>query len=653
MESPRHHPAHRNRSPAKERHKALNQLLSARGIPATSCAMSYQFAALQDQKRFPLLASQWDPLITLLMGCDALSFCAPDDLSVARSLIRHEAAEWHEYGDTRWPSCAHWIEFPLPEKHGERACGILVLRTAIPKNERAPLHWVALNHPLRAVLPSMRAVDAIDSMIKAFEKQQNSSDKESGPALQTPTSAQGYCLFSREPTGSTDFIATYTDILNAEGLPLSQYRMASFSPERVWLCRQMLHALFRLNAGRRDGVSFLSHEQCQEFAPVLLDGSKAPPKWSSFHPCRTLRARPALRNLPLPKLKDGILVEDDFRSIVDAKRRERNTHMLAFSRLTRPYDAGLPGKDSNASLVAFLNRAQGGSIYVLPVPLVEEFDHTECGEVRLSDLNLPFRSVYLRFDPPEKILLGDGAFVDGCYVINQSNEYLLTLTSRLEGVNYEESLSVTCLDPFFSIHLPATDLELTVNDAVQLGIKDFLEKNAPPETDLSTSIERPDGTTSYVMDVRARSREKRIEVFKSQEASFRACLNIVVNAACFISFRPDDITDAWEGEPPSDVVALANANAGTRRAQERKKGALLKIQNGDYTRIKICGRDLFTQMRPESTGLGKSPRSHWRRGHWRRQKHGVGLSSIVLRWIRPTVVNPAQGSLVETRLYEV
>jgi hypothetical protein len=90
----------------------------------------------------------------------------------------------------------------------------------------------------------------------------------------------------------------------------------------------------------------------------------------------------------------------------------------------------------------------------LPDRLVEEFDNTDCEEIRMADLKLPFNNLFLKFTPPHPLFLADGAPVDGCYIIKQGDEYLLTLTSQLEGVDYVRSISIACLDPTFSLHLP-------------------------------------------------------------------------------------------------------------------------------------------------------------------------------------------------------
>ena len=612
------------------------------------------FCPFSDREHFPLVSACGEQPCAMLMACDALVFMAAEDVMAARMAGGKAGTEWHLYGDTRWPSRSTWIEFPLSFGSVSSACGVLVVCDDIPAGEDDALAWAAANNPLQQMLPHEHSDHAKHTRLEMLRSQAASRETVPGPDDSLPRHVQSYCVFN-SASSDTRFVATYSDLLNDSGVPIQKYRTASLRSEDVTLCRFALHSLFCLNQARLAGMPFLSIQQLQDFAPSLLRDGQDNPKWARFHPSRTLRIRPALRALPSPTtMADGIMQLADFERVTEARRREANAHMLAFDREARPHSLAVYQEDGNASVSAFIHRANGGAIYVLPDRLVEEFDKTDCSEVQIGDVRLPFPNVFLGFTPPHPLYLADDALVDGCYVVRQADEYLFMLTSRLSGVDYPRSVSIACLDPTFSIHLPAKEAAMCINDAVERGIEEFLARNAPPEDDLSTTVERSDGTTSTVVDIRAESRRRRIEVFRSQEPIFRACLNIVVNAACFIAFRPDDICEGWEGEPPRELIDAANDAGTTRSKRDKKRDALRRLENGDFTRIRICGRDLFQDSSEHAaTGHGVSPRAHWRRGHWRRQRHGVGLALVVLRWIRPTIVKKDSGPLVEARLYEV
>ena len=619
--------------------------------------MAAQFPILSDKNRFPLLCSFSDACNHALMMCDGLEFFAPENSSAANFATRLPGVDWHLYGDTRWPASAAWVEFALTHHSFLDRGGVLVLRADIPPDVEQPFHWIAVNHPLGQILPAIRSASMTEKISEMLRAQSESDEAIAGPDDQRPRYVQSYCLYE-QAAGDDDvrFVATYTDILNSAGTVVPRYRTAEVQGEDLSLCRFSLHALFRLNAARLEGIPFISHSQLRHFAPAQLGGNAVPPKWANFHPSRTLRTRPAVRALSSPVLRNGLMEMSDYDAVLSVRRGEANAHMLAFDRLARPRDMALFNTDTNTTMAAFMHRAHGGAIYVLPDLLVEEFHHTDCSEVRVSDINLPFASVYLKFTPPEPLWLDENARVDGCYIAKQGDEFLFTLTSRIGDVDYENSMSVACMDPIFALHVPTSDPEREINAAVELGIEAFLRENEPPSENFTTDIERPDGTIAHVEDIRARSRKRRIQRFRAQEPAFRACLNIIVNAACFITFRPDDISEGWEGEPPTEVLAAASASGETRRMRDRRTGALRKLEAGDFTRVKICGRELFSSAESSAelrNSEGRSPRAHWRRGHWRRQRHGPGLTLIVLRWIRPTIVMKDHGSVVEARIYEV
>ena len=619
--------------------------------------MNPPFPPFLDKRRFPLLASMSDEPCGQLMGCDNLVLFGLTDAAKSNFITRRPGVEWHLYGDVRWPAQSSWIEFPLANLDLTESGGVLTLLQEIPDNESEPFGWVAENHPLAQLLPAMRSEKAVGRIAALLRAQERTDKVNPRHGDQTPRYVHGYCIYREtRGVGGASLVATYTDLLNREGVPIQKFRIGDVGAMDIEFCQFSLHALFRLNESRNAGTKFQEWHQMQTFAPTHVAGQTIPPKWAKYHPSRTLRTRPILRGLPVPDLVQGSLLQSDFEAAMNARRGEANAHMLAFERSVRPREtsSAIMNADINASLAAFIHRANGGAIYVLPDQLVEEFDHTDCAEARVSDITLPFGCFFLHFTPPQPIKLSSNANVDGCYITRQGDELLVTLTARLEGVDYANSMSVACMDPMFSLHLPTLDPELTIIDAIELGIKEFLETNAPPTEDASQTIERPDGTVCEILDVRARNRKLRIAEFRSQEPAFRAALNIIVNAACFISFRPDDISNDWDGEPSSEVLAAANGTGDSRRSRDKKAGALQRIEDGDFTRVKICGRTLFADTsHTDGDGDGKSPRAHWRRGHWRRQRHGTGLTLVVLRWIRPTIVKKDNGPLSEARIYDL
>jgi hypothetical protein len=611
------------------------------------------FRPIVDKAHFPVLTAGRELPCSQLVGCRDLMFYAPENRVAMVPIISKEGTDWHLYGDTCWPSPNAWVEFDTAPIGFHGGSGVLVLNDEIPEEEPDPIGWLAANCPLMQIFPEERSKMAINQRLQMFRQQAASLEVEPGPDDFTPAHAQSYVIYRNE--GGVRLVASYSDVLNAEGVPIPKYRVANVNTHDVSFCRFSLHALFSLNRARLEGTKFLQILQLEEFAPVYLEKDKKNPKWACFHPSRMLKTRSAVRALPSPtNMIDGIMFQADFERLLETRRLEEGLELLAFSIDARHAAERIPHQeDADACIAAYTHRANGGAIYVLPDRLVEEFDNTDCDEVRITDLKLPFTHVYITFTPPKPLYLAEGAPVDGCYIVKQQDDYFISLTSRQEGVDYVRSIPLTSLDPRFNLHLPAKDSEMTVIQAVEAGIKAFMAENAPPTEDMSQTMTRPDGTTFFVEDIRAKSRKRRIAVFESQETIFRACLNIIINAACFISFRPEDITEEWDGEVPAWVPQALADSRDTRRSRDRRRDAEQHMSSNDYCRIRICGKNLFPDLSHLETGTGVSPRAHWRRGHWRRQRYGTALALVKPIWIRPTIVKKDNGPLVDTRIYGV
>lgn len=73
-------------------------------------------------------------------------------------------------------------------------------------------------------------------------------------------------------------------------------------------------------------------------------------------------------------------------------------------------------------------------------------------------------------------------------------------------------------------------------------------------------------------------------------------------------------------------------------ARGRKVGSHKKSRR-EMWEPNIVGRDYrIVRERIQSTGTHAGPRMHWRRGFWRRQKHGPHLTLVKTIWIEPTLV---------------
>lgn len=123
--------------------------------------------------------------------------------------------------------------------------GVLVLRERIPEGIARPMEWLARNLPLARLSAEYRNEALINERTAKREQQSQAAltSSEPGPADPIPRFVQCYCIF--RAVGENHLIASYTDLLNSDGVPLPIYRR-----DNLDVCRFTLQALFRLNEAR-------------------------------------------------------------------------------------------------------------------------------------------------------------------------------------------------------------------------------------------------------------------------------------------------------------------------------------------------------------------------------------------------------------------
>ncbi|MGH8093056.1 MAG: hypothetical protein ACREIF_06240 [Chthoniobacterales bacterium] len=115
--------------------------------------------------------------------------------------------------------------------------------------EAEPFDWTAANHPLGQLLPAMRLGSSTNRIAEMLQSQATSSEVIPGPIDEQPAYVHGYRIFRKRPDeDNVQFVATYTNVLNASGIPIARFRMGEFQPADLSLCQFSLHAPFRLKS---------------------------------------------------------------------------------------------------------------------------------------------------------------------------------------------------------------------------------------------------------------------------------------------------------------------------------------------------------------------------------------------------------------------
>lgn len=88
---------------------------------------------------------------------------------------------------------------------------------------------------------------------------------------------------------------------------------------------------------------------------------------------------------------------------------------------------------------------------------------------------------------------------------------------------------------------------------------------------------------------------------------------------------------------PSDFIHSAGQITGQTKGKGFGAKSQFSLWEATWLGLKGDGSEAFSATR-QSTGVGRSPRPHFRRGHLRRQRYGEGRSKAKLIWIKPALV---------------
>lgn len=131
-----------------------------------------------------------------------------------------------------------------------------------------------------------------------------------------------------------------------------------------------------------------------------------------------------------------------------------------------------------------------------------------------------------------------------------------------------------------------------------------------------------EGTKNWEVKYADNSIARPSEDTKGHEVVGKAILNIVANSILLMSYQPEHVTV----QSPE-----INRGFGTSERDEPKQATWL----GEHYKQTQVRYEYPPEHVPQK---GKSPRSHWRRGHMHTILQGPGRKQRVLKWIKPTFI---------------
>ena len=307
----------------------------------------------------------------------------------------------------------------------------------------------------------------------------------------------------------------------------------------------------------------------------------------------------------------------------------------------------------------------GRNIFNINPFLVDLLRNTEVGNIRLQDIKLPYQSIYFHFDPIsdiefpieslehkygiryrlqdlEKKYVLDGAFV------TMDKEYSLdiVLTFIDTNDNFNEKANITKDYRFPTVSYTLSFMEWD---------KESSDFTIDPNTTFDKSticfndIWDPETNPGEIKYEKLKwAIKNKTECFESEWEEYvimDKALKLIVNSICYLNSVDKDIEIGATNNDAADILQELEKTKKTQAVNKLKD----KLKKFTYSKIHFCGNKLKQQFQTE---LGGELDPHWRRGHWRNQPFGSGLTQTKLIWIKPTIVRKDKGQPQTGHIYE-
>ena len=286
---------------------------------------------------------------------------------------------------------------------------------------------------------------------------------------------------------------------------------------------------------------------------------------------------------------------------------------------------------------------------------------TDLDAVRTTDLRLPYSAFYMNFaggldyqipGPPNRI---DGAYIDLYEDAHGARSLQIFVTSKLlDGKLLGSAGWITGQElPLYA------SLDLNKDENLDSALERAVKGGDVPVVADPASVERLEtATRDFEREIGGPVRWAQVTGFEIEAEhnrlampTLRAIVAFVGNALCLLTAAPDATHTVWPNDASRSLVEESRTGKTTKR-RRRATAQLLDCGFMAVRRLQLAQDGLTGADRSDEAYHGEVA-THWRRGHWRRQPHGQGLTDRKLMWIRPTLVRGDRGADTKGRIYVV
>lgn len=334
---------------------------------------------------------------------------------------------------------------------------------------------------------------------------------------------------------------------------------------------------------------------------------------------------------------DGIILNDAYARVFDSRsvwaRDLRNSfndklgelhHSDRANYVSQLYDL------VEETLRVGLLKKFGRQIFRLEAAITEELENTNLGDVRAGDIRLPYPHIYVSYKTP--IAFGRSGRIEGFYAGRDQKGITIALCLIPGEEEPQWSLGSTV-----AVGLHEPDVELT--EAVETQIAETTRAAQVIRREMSDARTRAESELDVRILDRTTQETVLVDLSENREA-IREALRFVGKVLCLLTAMP-------EGAVGPKVWSETGEHFDRKKAKPHFERGELPV------RIVTIPSTVNHHSGAHPDGDRVSPRAHWRRGHYRRQRAGLGNTETRIIWIRPVFVNPEAGPVAAESVYEV